>query len=323
MSTAPKFGKRGAEAVKVSGSFSGNTTFFQVPDGEYRILRFLTDSDAWPQFLQHQNIPTKAKPEGFKGNWPSAMPAPCRRDSQFADVYDNCYICDVLSASIDHYKKPGQRYWALACLREEVKEDGKVVGYKDSTVDVTRKDDKGEDVTTTEKAIVVLNMGWKNFFSILDGYGAAGGYGTVLDRDYKIIRKGEKLDTTYTILPLAEIPGLDLRNPEVMVAYLPKAGELGSEGASDDRLAEIIGERASDEFYGTFFDARVTVKQENATATSTAGPTPAQETPETVDPSPEAVADLVGRIRNYSPPKADAPAEEQVPVGAGAMRNFS
>jgi hypothetical protein len=236
------------------------------------------------------------------------------------------------------YKKPGQRYFALAVLREAVKEDGKVLGYKDKTVDVTIKGKDGEeDRVEKQKAVVVVNMAWKNFFSILNGYGSA--YGTVLDRDYQIQRQGEKLETTYTIIPLnpittklddADVP-FDLRNDALMARYLPKAAEIGYARASDERLIEVIAERASDDFYARFFDTTKTVAsstttQEGVTSGTTTVPT------EVVTPESQAVDNrvnnLVSRIRGAGTeaytPQADAPAEEPVPAGAAAGgRDFS
>lgn len=319
MSTAPKFGKRGAEAVRPQGSFSGNTKFFSIGDGESEVVRFLTDFDAWPSFLQHQNIPTRAKPADFKGDgWPSNMPAPCRKDPQFEGAYEDCYICDVLSHQIDKYKKPGQRYWALGVLREAVKEDGKIVGYKDKTVTYTKKNEDGSDgEEVVAKDIVVFNMGWKNFFATLDGYGSMNG--TVLDRDYTIVRKGEKLETTYTIMPMDRIPGFDLRDDETIAKYLPNAAQIGGQAASDERIGEIIGERASDDYYQLFFGGGTggaTSKPENIPAD---GPDTQVSTPVT-DASPELVSSLVDRIQGY-PKGAAASAPEPELVSSG-IRNF-
>ncbi len=363
MSTAPTpvIGKRGADAhVPFTGGFN-RTEFFSLPDdGDTEVLRFLTDFQAvtidgelaggWPAFKQHQNIPTKAAPSDYKGKWPATMPANCRRDSQFEGVYDDCYICDVLADTVQYYKKPGQRYFALAVLREAVRDEGRILGYKDKLIDVTRKDDKGEEVTTKEKAVVVVNMGWKNFFSILNGYGAA--YQTVLDRDYQITRHGEKLDTSYTIIPLdpiqttlnkgesnEETVPFDLRDDRLMARYLPNAAEVGYARASDERLIQVIAERASDEFYARFFDATKTAPTQNAgggtggvAAAPEAGggtvPTEAPAAP--ADSVPESVSRLVDRIHGagpqaYTPQAEEAPAAAAAPVpaAAGVGQDFS
>jgi hypothetical protein len=279
------------------------------------------------------------------------MPANCRRDPQFGDAYDDCYICDVIGPTLQFYKKPGQRYFALGVLREAVKEDGKILGYRDKMVEVTIKAKEGsgeEDKVVKQKAIVCLNMGWKNFFSILNGYASA--YGTVLDRDYQITRQGEKLDTTYTIIPLnpistdikdaegtvleAGVP-FDLRDDRIMARYLPNAATLGYAGASDERLIEIIAERASDDFYGRFFDATKTVAATPdaapaAETQSTNGSVPASAPAPDANAASDSVNRLVDRIQGagaqaYTPAEEPgaAPAANQVPVAAGAQRDFS
>lgn len=348
---APVLGKRGAEAYVPGGGGFNRTEFFGLDDGETEVIRLLTDFEAvrasdgelaggWPAFRQHQNIPTKPAPSDYKGKWPATMPANCRRDPQFADAYSDCYICDVIGPMLQYYKKPGQRYFALAVLREAVKEDGRIVGYKDKTVEVTIKGKDGEeDRVEKVKAIVVVNMAWKNFFSILNGYASA--YGTVLDRDYQITRHGEKLDTTYTVIPLdpihANLDGesvpFDLRDDRLMVRYLPRAAEIGYAKASDERLSEVIAERASDDFYARFFDATKSVPTQSSGG-GTGGATEAQSTngsvpTQTVSPD-EVTVDasvnrLVDRIKGAGAtaytPQAEESAPAQAPVAAG-VRSF-
>lgn len=348
---APVLGKRGAEAYVPAGGGFNRTDFFSLDDGSSAVLRFLTDFEAvrasdgelaggWPAFRQHQNIPTKPKPSDYKGNWPATMPANCRRDPQFADAYSDCYICDVIGPTLQYYKKPGQRYFALAVLREAVKEDGRIVGYRDQLKEITIKGKDGEeDRTEKVKAVVVVNMAWKNFFSILNGYASA--YGTVLDRDYKVERHGEKLDTTYTIIPLdptgANLDGetvpFDLRDDRLMVRYLPRAADIGYAKASDERLSEVIAERASDDFYARFFDATKAVPASgggtggNAAAEpqSTNGTVPTQAVAPDEQAVDASVNRLVDRIKGAGAtaytPQAEEPAPAQTPVAAGA-RSF-
>ena len=245
MSGAPAF-RTGAEAAKAavkSGNFA-RTEFFNLKDNETAILRFLTDADSWITVDQHQVVPTKGKPPDYPkdARWPEKMGSVCRKDPAFS--YGECYICDHLVDG-KKVKKPAARQWALACLREEVVENGQIVGYRDKTRKVTipEKDGKPER-EVEEKAIVVVNMAYKNFFSILEGF--AGRYRTVLDRDYWIKRSGDDQSTTYQVVPIDPIQTekgiFDLREPEFMARY-----------ETDLNLGEVISERADDQFYAKFF----------------------------------------------------------------------
>lgn len=322
MSDGPSF-RKGAEAAQeaTKGGAFARTEFFKLEDGKTTVLRFLTDADEWIVVDQHQMVPTKPAPEGFSGNWPERMGSICRNDPAFRGVYDECYICDHI---VDGKKvrKPSARSWALACLREEVVEDGKIVGLRDLTREVTLPEKDGQpEQTITEKAIVVVNMGYKNFFSVLQGF--AGRYGTILDRDYWVKRSGAGTDTTYQIVPLdpIEIDGkrFDLREPEFMARY---------ETSLD--IEEVVTERADDKFYARFFDPRVTVSDDDEVKATGDSPPPPQS-----DIGPEKMAALAERVKGYGTKSSedngddggdDAKAvegkKEEAPVVAGGMRNF-
>lgn len=278
----PKFSSVGSQAVVVSKGGGGfkTTKFFKLKDGESGIFRFLTDyvgvdtpdgevTGGWLPTNQHQNIETKGTPADFKGdNWPKRMAAPCRKDKIWKDddgedIYPDCFICDHPK---ENQRKATQRFWALAVVREQVLENGRVVGTKDGTRTYTRKNDDGEDEEVTEKDIVVVNMAYKNFFALLDGAGSRNG--TILDRDYFIKRTGATMnDTSYAILPEDKITTtvddeqvpFDLRDDALMARYLPEAAEVGYAQASTNAIGEILSDRTSDDFYGRFFDTRVTV----------------------------------------------------------------
>ena len=269
-------------------------------------------------------------PRGDKGHfvkWPEKMGSVCRKDVAFdykgPDGKPECFVCDRIVDG-KKVKKPSARNWALACLREEVRENGQVVGFRDMTREVKITRD-GKEETITEKKIVVVNMGYKNFFSILQGF--AGRYGTLLDRDYYIKREGSDTDTIYVIVPNDPIvidgEVFDLREKKFMDRY-----------KHDLNLEEIISERASDEFYAKFFDTRYTVVEEKdgdkhvgykvvpvdgaeAQAAAEANPAPAAESG--VDP--ERMKSLADRVKKYggdSPAEtpAEAPAAEQAPEPA-------
>lgn len=315
--------RKGAEAAAEASKGGGNfakTHFFSLDDKQKAVLRFLTDSDEWIVVDQHQMVPTKGKPADFDGNWPEKMGAVCRKDPAFE--YGECYICDFVVDG-KRVKKPGARTWALACVREEVTEGGKIVGYRDQTRDVTRKKEDDTEETTTEKAIVIVNMGFKNFFSILQGF--AGHYGTITDRDYVIQRSGTEKDTTYSIIPLdpLEIDGqrLSKHHPTWEQRY-----------ASDLVLEDVVSARASDEFYARFFDPRYSVTGEGADKkVVVTGSEPTAKPTNDVDEGK--LAAIADRVKGYGPSGDAAPASEAngageavaataTPAGGGGMKNF-
>src|SRR5580704_3494298 len=106
MTDALTFAKRGAGAIekKERGDFGPRVTFFKLEDGEAKVLRLLTDSQptevdgtlrgGWLPVLQHDPLPTRAKPEGVE-NWPLFMGAPCRYADIFGGQYTDCIVCDT------------------------------------------------------------------------------------------------------------------------------------------------------------------------------------------------------------------------------------
>lgn len=306
--------RRGAEAAKAaqkSGAFA-RTDYFRIEDGDEAILRFISDAhddpayphvDAWITVDQHGMVPTKPKPDGWESKWPKSMSAVCRYDPAFEGMYEDCYICDHMVDG-ERVRKPSARHYALAVEREKVFGDGseelggpdkkgKLVGVTDKTREVTIKKDD-EEKTVVEKKIVVVNMGWKNFFNALDGF--AGVHGTILDRDYWIKRQGASTDTTYQIVNMDPIPGFDLRDPDTLAQY-----------ESNYDLGEIVTELSSDEFYGKFFDQRYTVGKEGEVEKSSSDvPVEAQAKPEG-DVPPEKLKAITDRVKGY---KAESSGEE-------------
>lgn len=319
-----KGGDVAAEAAKKASASFARTQWFGLKDKESCIVRFLTDADAWITVDQHQQVPTKGKPEKHEGNWPERMGCICRRDQAFTGVFNDCYVCDHVIGHDSKVKKAGPRTWALACIREEVIEDGKSVGLRDKTREVTRKKPGGKDdetETIIEKDIVVVAMGWKNFWATLQGF--AGHYGTVCDRDYKITRSGATTDTTYSIIPLDPIT--DGNGNKLVVA-----SEWGKRYESDYDLGEIITQQASDEYFARFFDPRYTVTGEGAdrkVVATGAAPEPKAEN----DVDEARLADLASRVRGYAGGDAAPPAETPAappaeapaaPAASGGMKNF-
>lgn len=319
MSKAPAFRRGTDEAKEASKGVSFARTHYFSLDGNpsspnnRAIIRFLTDYTDLIVVNQHNNIPTKAQPKDYDGqNWPSRMSAVCRNDEAFAGMYDDCFICDHIVDG-KKIKRPGARSWALAVLREEVLEDGVVVGLRDQIREVAEVDADGKATgeVRLEKAIVVVNMGYKNFFAAVEGFGKH--YKTLLDRDYQITRSGEDTDTTYAVVPLDRIPVdddgnfYDLRKPEFMDRYKPA-----------QTLEEIVIERSSDDFYARFFDTRVEAPaREGATsgkATKTKAKGKKADAParQEQEASSERLAALRDRVVDYgrAVPAQDGEADE-------------
>lgn len=326
-------GADAAQAASKGGDFA-RTQFFKLEDGESAILRFLTDAyedpnrpdlGVWITVNQHSMVPTKNQPEGYKGKWPKHMGAVCRKDPAFASMFDECYICDHIVDG-ETVRKPSARVWALACLRQEIRGDGspelggpewkdKVYGTADVSREVVipaREASEGREAQPerkiTEKAIVAVNMGFRNFFSHLQGYASLNG--TILDRDFYIKRSGGGTDTTYAVIgrdPTQADDGiLDLRKPEYMARY-----------ESSYNLAEIVTGMASDEFYARFFDPRYTVTKDQKVVATGDVAVEDQVKPIT-DVAPDQLNALVDRVKGYTVP-AEAPA---APAGASAPRDL-
>ena len=308
--------RTGSDAAKEANkraSFA-RTEYFGLDDGQQAIVRFITPHTEWLTAEQHQMVPTKTKPADFDGNWPEKMGAICRNEQAFAGAYASCWICDNVEGKPS---KRAPRTWAIACLREEVLEGGKVVGLKDQTREVTRKkagatsDDDTE--TVVEKAVVVMRLSWQNFFSVLEGF--AHHYGTILDRDYVIRRQGAGLDTKYQIVPLDPIQMEDgsrytLETPEVAARYVTGLD-----------LIDVMTRQSSDEFYARFFDPALTIGDGGEVVPVGAGTAP-KPTNEVAAARLEALAARVTSYANENgdeKPKDEKPKEDGEPVTA--MKN--
>jgi hypothetical protein len=277
------------EAKKALPSFS-KTHFFSLADKASCVIRLVDDSPDWIFVPQHGFIPTKGAPKDWKSEgkdgaaakkWPATMNAVCRKakngdDLVFPEHESKCFICDTMRGnpkSKDGKYRPSIKLWARAILRDEVKgteamantinpdtgkpyikahEVGKTVGFLDKIIEVQDTDGDGNTVGDPKKVadVVVINMGMKNFFGAFQASFDA--YGTVLDRDYRVTRRGEGLETEYDIVPMDPIytEGPDdqatkftLEDEEIRAPYL----ELVD-------LEKVITEQASDRHYATFFD---------------------------------------------------------------------
>jgi hypothetical protein len=162
-------------------------------------------------------------------------------------------VCDNVTTKEGRPWKKSARTYGLAVLREEIRKEGKVIGYKDKTVEVAKRDKDGKETGETEErpAYVQISQGYKNFWS---GFvGSYDMYGTLLDRDYKITRSGSgPTDTEYLVAaanPMAvkDDDGnkviMDLRVGWIRDKFYPNAPDLG----------EIVEGKMNDEFFSHFF----------------------------------------------------------------------
>jgi hypothetical protein len=247
--------------------------YFKLRDEDRIVLRMLDDYTEWIYVNQHGFVPTKDAPqdssEEQKKKWPAKMGAVCRHDPAFD--FADCFICDQMLNDKNKKYWPTQKFWARALVREgfigtqEMADQGlipknkigRIAGYVDAEEEVDETDGEGKPTgkKVMRKKFVVINLGMLNFFGHLQGFGEV--YGTVLDRDYSIQRKGTDLDTKYSIVALDVDPDFDLTNEATREQYEKYAKDAG---IGLDDLEKLISKRASDEFYARFFDTTKTVK---------------------------------------------------------------
>lgn len=276
----PTGGQKAREeaAKKPFGNFQ-KTNYFSLKNGESIIIRMIDDSQAWPYVQQHSFVPTKGAPPDWKSEakdglpakkWPEQMNAVCRKQKDegeliFPEYNGECFICDEMTNPKNKRGKyyPGIKLWARAIVREaiigtdqmvadgKIRENqvGRMVGFRDKMIDHQETNAEGEAVGPVKKIpeIVVINQGMKNFFGAFQAVWDT--YGTVLDRDFKITRVGEGLETNYDIVPMDPIEKdgkrWTLEDPEIKAEYDKFVD-----------LSPIIEEQASDRHFDTFFDTR-------------------------------------------------------------------
>lgn len=282
------------------------TGYMKIEEDQSVSCRPLTDYDRMITVLQHNNAPTRAKPENHEGKWPQVMPAVCRADKAFRDMYSDCFLDIEYERTGDKRAyKPSSRSWGLAVIRKKVMEDGKFVGFADETVEITDADKKKIIIPK----IVTVNYSYVNFWSNWSAFKEM--YGTWLDRDVFVKRTGKELDSDYPAAQYEPVgidsmritePGaevLDMRKMEHAKKYIEALGLDPSkfENPGDaffSALMILVAERASDEFYARFFDTRV------AQPASSVVPTDAHEKPVDSGPSEDALAEMAARVSGHT-----------------------
>lgn len=323
MSNVPAFTRGGdaAEHQSKTASSYDRVPFLSMKDGESVIVRFLTDEKDWISVHQFGFLPTKPAPADWTGKWPSKMPAVSRQsrndsgDLVFPWLAEDDFISQFMRDEKGQPYKASSRTWAFVCVREEVREGGRLLGYRDKMREHSYEKD-GVTITEKVKDIQVANYGWKNFFSIFKGQSDY--FGTVLDRDYRITRKGSGAnDTSYLVIALDPVSlddatcdrlgvphgsHYDLQIPQIAALYKPTT-ELG----------DLIMERCSDEYYGRFFDTRVTAPARPNSASAQTAPAEQQARQET-DVQQSTLDALTSRVLGYAAPAQGAAAPQDAPA---------
>lgn len=310
-------------------------TSILVNDGDITYLRFLIDEPLWIHTKQHGFVKTKAAPRDKPADrdWPATTGAVCRytllgQPPNQRPAFNDCYICDAMRDEKGKSYFPGLKIWTLAAIREpvlgtqEMVDAGQIQPYqlnqrvsmRDVTVEVDELDKDGKPVMGADgkpkrrhqKQIVIVNMAITNFFSPLLTLSKL--YGTALDRDYMIVRKGEAKaqKVVYDAAPIdvlmapdpndpSSVVPFDLRNPAFMAYY--EQDSMGREG-----LLKLISNRISKDYYDRFFDPRVEVSwksddDEDTTTTAATSETVQSGQSSTAEPTSGPTAEQLASMR--------------------------
>lgn len=253
------------------------------------IIRFMDDVEMppeernfWITLATHDYVPTK---EAAKDGKKRTMTAVCRTQRHLGDEHESCYICDNITKPD---KKGVERPWpksgttfARAIHREKVKitqadvEAGtappEALGkwaMRDKLVEVDELNEDGKPTgrKVMRPEIFLVQQKWSNFFDPISIM-AQEYDDTVLDRDFKITRTGEGLETDYTPAPLNPTPNFDLSDPATRKPY--------DDVLTWDDLIEFIDNLHSDQYYGRFFDPSWVDPDEKKTTRPKRSTTPA------------------------------------------------
>lgn len=278
---------------------------WDLKEGEEAVLRFLQESKEWYRARTHRFFPTKAKPADFEGNFPSAMPATCRLEQAFAQLYPNgCPICQSgYKNKFGKENKGDDLRYTLAVEREQYvdAETGKKA-YRDKMVEIPIL---GEDGKPTEEklsvpSIVIVSNTMYMLMNSLKSCGES--YDTLLDRDYRIkrVKNPSGTGTIYQVFPLDKIEGI-APGTEHWEYYQLAVDAFGI------KLPTMIYSKSTDEYYNKFFleddgFTSVDVRRETgelAPATKETGKSGGGSTPSgsaTPTPNADALAAMKARI---------------------------
>jgi hypothetical protein len=228
-----------------SGGSGGDrvpTNWFSWSDGEAKILRFLTDADEVLWSYMHDYVPCK---DGKRRNFV------CRKE-----LGDDCELCGTEDV------RRRECGWGVAVLRQEVREEvdgrSKVVGYTDWTEEI-EVEENGKKLKKVRPFVGVVRQSPSNFWLYI--LGAYEKYGSLLERDMDIARKGGDKNTVYLVYPCDPVD-------------IPNVKERYRKFSPDVRaMVETIG---SKDYYDTHLHGKT---KESSSGTSTSASTPAPSAP--------------------------------------------
>ena len=321
---AEEFVKSEAEARKAA---RGGTNWFSLKeDRDMEALRFLIPHTKWTYTKQHDFIKPKAAPSDkpTDRDWPKTVGAICRYTPVGPNkrpAFDECYICDNMKDEKGRREVPTNKIWTLAAARlsligtDELAEQGRIhptqVGQKVIIDEAELVDEMDPAGNTTgnkvwRKKIYIVNQSVRNFFSPLTTI--AGLQGTITDRDYMIIRKGEKggNKVDYETVDLGpfdvtvykegsdsetEVIRYDTADPRIAKLY-------DGHGIDVAAMLKMINRRVSKQYYDFYFDPRASVSWKDfyqdgdgdSSAASSAAP-----------PPPPSAAQQAGHVASAEP----------------------
>jgi len=280
--------------------------YLKMGEGGLVFCRFLTDYNEITDMMVHVLYPTKSKPEGYTGNWPKAVSPVCRH-TKMGDgnpMFADCYACEHPRMEDGKAKSAIQRTYGLIVTREEVMSDGSEkfmipgsnppqiipsgqrAGWRNKMREhqpFNEETQKPEGPVEMVPEVLIVEMGWKNFWSDVEGIAKI--YGTVCNQEMTIRRTGTGMsDTEYKIIGLG-VTQYDLRDAKALERFGIKVTGYDDKGHPIKEypvhysLPHILYAKASDDFYARWIDPTKSVEMKGGQA-EVVVKTPAEEVTE-------------------------------------------
>jgi hypothetical protein len=282
--------RTGTDAAKESATSSTSgrmVEYLKMADGDLLYCRFLTDYDEIVDMMVHVLYPTKSKPEGYTGNWPKAVSPVCRHTKMGdgSPMFPDCYACEHPRMEEGKAKAAISRTYGLIVTREEVLSDGSEkflipgsnppqvipkgqrAGWRNKMREhqpFNEETQKPEGPVEMVPEVLIVEMGWKNFWSDIEGIAKI--YGTVCNQEMTIRRTGSGMsDTEYKIIGLG-VTKHDMRDAKVLERFgitvkgHTDKGQPIKEFPVHYSLPHILYAKASDDFYARWIDPTKTVE---------------------------------------------------------------
>lgn len=202
------------------------TNWFYWKAGETKAIRFLTDSNDIFVVPVHENVPAHdGKNKTFV----------CRQAFDAA-----CELC----AEKTYRRDVG---YGIAVLREEVREDGKITGYRDVVTTYETEED-GKTVTKKKPYVGIVSQGMRNFWNQIAVISEK--YGSLKEREIEVMRQGAGTDTTYMAFALDAKPieNIDTRYAKFAPDIESFLNRIGSEEYYQAQLHGIKTEPKAESF---------------------------------------------------------------------------